>query len=45
MKREVYRHPQTEQSQQQLSMSIADELMKLANLKENGIFLTRNFSK
>src|SRR5919205_4055451 len=36
--REVYRHPQLEQPQQQYSsISIADEIMKLANLKEKGI--------
>ena len=39
-KDKVYRHTQVEQpsqSQQQSSMPIADELMKLANLKEKGI--------
>ena len=39
--REVYRHreqpQQQQQQQQQSSISIADELMKLANLKENGM--------
>jgi hypothetical protein len=38
--REVYRHRQQQpqlQLQQQSSMSIADELMKLANLKEKGL--------
>jgi hypothetical protein len=40
--REVYCHRQ-EQSQQQSSMSIADELMKLANLKEKGIISEDEF--
>ncbi len=43
--REVYRHPQMEQSQQHSSMSIADELMKLANLKEKGIISDEEFQQ
>jgi hypothetical protein len=46
--REVYRHPQVEQSsqsQQQSSVSIADELMKLANLKEKGIISDEEFQQ
>jgi PH (Pleckstrin Homology) domain-containing protein/putative oligomerization/nucleic acid binding protein len=46
--REVYRHPQIEQplqSQQQSSLSIADELMKLANLKEKGIISDEEFQQ
>jgi len=46
--REVYRHPQLEQpsqSQQQSSLSIADELMKLANLKEKGIICEDEFQQ
>jgi hypothetical protein len=46
--REVYRHPQVEQSsqsQQQSSLSIADELMKLANLKEKGIISDEEFQQ
>ncbi|HJT47948.1 MAG TPA: PH domain-containing protein [Nitrososphaeraceae archaeon] len=43
--REVYRHPQLEQSQQQSSLSIADELMKLANLKEKGIISEDEFQQ
>src|ERR1051325_2289409 len=46
--REVYRHPQAEQplqSQQQSSVSIADELMKLANLKEKGVISEDEFQQ
>jgi Bacterial PH domain/Short C-terminal domain len=44
--REVYRHPQREQiQQQQSSISIADELMKLANLKERGIISDDEFAQ
>jgi hypothetical protein len=45
--REVYRHPQPLQSQQQQqqSVSIADELMKLANLKEKGIISDEEFQQ
>jgi len=45
--REVYRHPQAEQSQQQQqsSISIADELMKLANLKQQGIISEDEFQQ
>jgi hypothetical protein len=43
--REVYRHPQSEQSQQQPSVSIADELMKLANLKDKGIISDEEFQQ
>ena len=39
--REVYRHPQ--QQQQPSSISIADELIKLANLKEKGIISEDEF--
>ena len=42
--REVYRHRQ-EQPQQQSSTSIADELMKLANLKERGIISEEEFQQ
>jgi Bacterial PH domain/Short C-terminal domain len=42
--REVYRHPQSQQ-QQQSSISIADELMKLANLKEKGIISEDEFQQ
>jgi hypothetical protein len=44
--REVYRHrdPQQPQSQQPL-LSIADELMKLANLKEKGIITDEEFQQ
>jgi Short C-terminal domain len=44
--REVYRHrdPQQPQSQQPL-LSIADELMKLANLKEKGIISDEEFQQ
>jgi hypothetical protein len=44
--REAYRHPQQEQPQsQQSSTSIADELMKLANLKEKGIISDEEFQQ
>ena len=46
--REVYRHPQVEQplqSQQQSSVSIADEIMKLANLKDKGIISDGEFQQ
>jgi Short C-terminal domain len=44
--REVYHHPQAEQSQQQQSsISIADELMKLANLKQQGIISEDEFQQ
>jgi Bacterial PH domain/Short C-terminal domain len=45
--REVYRHPQLEQpqSQEQQSASIADELMKLANLKDKGIISEEEFQQ
>jgi hypothetical protein len=45
--REVYRRPQLEQprSQEQQSVSIADELMKLANLKEKGIISEEEFQQ
>ncbi len=47
--REVYRHPQVEQqplqSQQQSSVSIADEIMKLANLKDKGIISDEEFQQ
>jgi Short C-terminal domain len=51
--REVYRHPQAEQSQQQQqqqqqqqsSIPIADELMKLANLKQQGIISEDEFQQ
>jgi Bacterial PH domain/Short C-terminal domain len=46
--REVYRHRQQQpqlQLQQQSSMSIADELMKLANLKEKGIISEDEFQQ
>src|ERR671932_1279968 len=42
--REVYRHSQ-EQPQQQSSISIADELTKLANLKEKGIISDEEFQQ
>jgi hypothetical protein len=46
--REIYHHPQQQQSsyprsQQQSSISIADELMKLANLKDKGIISEDEF--
>jgi Bacterial PH domain/Short C-terminal domain len=41
--REIYRHPQSQQ--QQSSVSIADELMKLANLKEKGIISEDEFQQ
>src|SRR5919199_1813686 len=41
--REVYRYPQVEQLHQQRSLSIADELMKFANLKEKGIISDDEF--
>jgi len=34
--RELYRHAHVEQQSQQSLISIADEIMKLANLKEKG---------
>jgi PH (Pleckstrin Homology) domain-containing protein/putative oligomerization/nucleic acid binding protein len=46
--REVYRHPEREQplqSQQQSSLSIADELMKLATLKEKGVISEDEFQQ
>ena len=43
--REVYHHRQLEQSQQQQSVSIADELMKLASLKEKGIISENEFQQ
>jgi stress response protein YsnF len=46
--REVYRRPQQEQAsqaQQQSSISIADELMKLANLKQQGIISEDEFQQ
>jgi PH (Pleckstrin Homology) domain-containing protein/putative oligomerization/nucleic acid binding protein len=44
--REVYRHPQLgPPSSQQSSISIADELMKLANLKEKGIISEEEFQQ
>ena len=43
--REVYRYPQVEQLHQQRSLSIADELMKLANLKEKGIISDDEFQQ
>src|ERR671933_875039 len=46
--REAYRHPQVEQplqSQQQSSVSIADEIMKLANLKDKGIISDEEFQQ
>jgi Bacterial PH domain/Short C-terminal domain len=45
--REVYRNPQSEQpqSQEQQSASIADELMKLATLKEKGIISEEEFKQ
>ena len=42
--KEVYRHHQ-EQPQQQPSISIADELTKLANLKERGIISEDEFQQ
>jgi hypothetical protein len=42
--REVYRHSQ-EQPQQESSISIADELMKLATLKEKGIISEEEFKQ
>jgi hypothetical protein len=41
--REVYHH--REQLQQQSSISIADELTKLANLKEKGIISESEFQE
>src|SRR5919108_3195478 len=43
--REVYRHREQPQQQQQSSISIADELMKLANLKEKGIISEDEFQQ
>jgi Bacterial PH domain/Short C-terminal domain len=44
--REVYHQPsQPQQQQQQSSMPIADELMKLANLKEKGIISEEEFAQ
>jgi Short C-terminal domain len=44
--REVYRHPQLgPRSSQQSSISIADELMKLANLKDKGIISEEEFQQ
>jgi Short C-terminal domain len=47
--REVYRHPtqrgELSQPQQQSSVSIADELMKLANLREKGIISDNEFQQ
>ena len=48
--REVYRHreqpqQQQQQQQQQSSISIPDELMKLANLKEKGIISEDEFQQ
>jgi hypothetical protein len=43
--REVYNHPQVEQLHPQQSMSIADELMKLANLKDKGIISEAEFQQ
>jgi len=43
--REVYHHPQVEQLHPQQSMSIADELMKLANLKDKGIISEAEFQQ
>jgi Bacterial PH domain/Short C-terminal domain len=47
--REVYRHPQLEQplqsQQEQPSISIADELIKLSNLKEKGIISEEEFQQ
>ena len=45
--REVYRHPQLKQAQpqEQQSASIADELMKLANLKDKGIISEEEFQQ
>jgi hypothetical protein len=44
--REVsYSHMERPQQPQQSSISVADELMKLANLKEKGIFQRMNFNK
>jgi Bacterial PH domain/Short C-terminal domain len=42
--REVYHHRE-QQPQQQSSISIADELMKLANLKEKGIISENEFQQ
>jgi hypothetical protein len=42
--REVYRH-QNQPQQQQSSISIADELMKLASLKEKGIISEGEFQQ
>jgi Bacterial PH domain/Short C-terminal domain len=43
--REVYDHPQVEQLHPQQSMSIADELMKLSNLKDKGIISEAEFQQ
>jgi K+/H+ antiporter YhaU regulatory subunit KhtT len=44
--REVYRHSQDQRPQsQQSSTSIADELMKLANLKEKGVISEDEFQQ
>jgi len=43
--REVYRHPQADLSQKQSSVSIADELLKLANLKDKGIISDEEFQQ
>ena len=43
--REVYRRPQRQQAEQQSSISIADELMKLANLKQQGIISEDEFNQ
>ena len=43
--REVYRHRRVEQLHSQQSMSIADELMKLANLKEKGVISDEEFQQ
>ena len=43
--REGYHHPQVEQLHPQQSMSIADELMKLANLKDKGIISEAEFQQ
>ena len=43
--REVYRHQEQPQPQQQSSVSLADELNKLANLKERGIITEDEFQQ
>jgi hypothetical protein len=44
--KEVYRYPQVEQlHQQQSSVSTADELMKLASLKDKGIISAEEFQQ